>query len=151
MGHNDNSLLTRPFEGHNNDTASATETIDNFFSMPQDKLAKKIRETTPPQLIDHQNAVGGSDDTGGGNSQKLADLIAPEDLSLPNVEVPQVPQVPNVGGGINNAVDNVADGIDNTVDNATPDFSGLGGFVDKFLIGLALTLVAAAAASSVFN
>jgi hypothetical protein len=152
MGHNDNSLLTGPFEGHNNDTASATETIDNFFSMPEDKLAEKIKETTPPQLIDHEDAVGGSNDTGsGGNSQKLADLIDPEDISLPNVEVPEVPNVGNVGGGINDTVDDVADGIDNTVDNATPDFSGLGGFADKFLIGLALTLVAAAAASSVFS
>jgi len=178
MGHNDNSLLTRPFEGHNNDTASATETIDNFFSMPEDKLAEKIKETTPPQLIDHKDTV--SPDT----SQNLRDNIVPEDTDLAGVlgrsagnvlfpagggtigetiaentervtgggvTEPIDDTADKISSGIDNTVDNVADGIDNTVDNATPDLSGLGGFADKVLIGLALTLVAAAAASSVFN
>lgn len=146
MGHNDNSLLTRPFEGHSNsDTASASETIDNFFSTPIDKIGEKIRESTPPQLIDHEDAVGGSNDNGGGNSQKLADLIDPEDISLPNV------QVPDVGGGVDDVVEDVSGGIDDTVNDVSGGLTGLDGFVDKFLIGLALTLVAAAAASSVFN
>jgi hypothetical protein len=162
MGHNDNSLLTGPTQGHTKDKA--------------EEISRKLNESVP--LIDFEETV--SPDT----SQNVRDNIVPEDTDLAGilgrsagnvlfpagggtigetiaentesvtggaVTEPIDDTADDISSGIDNTVDNVADGINETVDNATPDLSGLGGFADKLLIGLALTLVAAAAASSVFS
>jgi hypothetical protein len=184
MGHNDNSLLTGPTQGHTKDKA--------------EEISRKLNESVP--LIDFEETV--SPDT----SQNVRDNIVPEDTDLAGilgrsagnvlfpagggtigetiaentervtggaVTEPIDDTADDISSGIDNTVDNVSSGVNNAVDeavstpgnvaedvadavaeateNATPDLSGLGGFADKFLIGLALTLVAAAAASSVFS
>ncbi len=167
MGHNDNSLLTGPTQGHTQDKA--------------EEISRKLNESVP--VIDFEDTVS-PDTKSPDTSQNLRDNIVPEDADLAGilgrsagnvlfpagggvigetiaentervtgggVTEPIDQTADNISSGINNTVDNIGSGIDNTVDNVAGGLSGLGGFADKVLIGLALTLVAAAAASSVFS